>query len=252
MIYIFLGFIAGLLGAVTGLGGGIIIIPCLALLFHIGIHKAIGISLIAIAVNTSFSSISYAKKGLTDFTLGLFLEQSAVLGAISGALLSGYLNARWLEFIFSMVLLFAAFQMAFSLNIPLEEIKIRSLAPLYKIENTFLGQILSFFAGLFSGMLGIGGGIFKIPVMCLIMKVPVKVAVATSSFMIFITSVSSGWIFYLRKDLYLELAVLISLGVMFGSLTGSRIGLTIKSKWQSKLIALLLALAAIRMLSGIK
>ncbi len=252
MIFILLGFAAGLFGSLTGLGGGIIIIPILTIFFHIPIHKAIGVSLIAIVVNTSFSSVSYAKKGLTDFALGLFLEQSTVLGAISGAFLSGFLNAKILEFIFSIILFFAAFQMAFSSNISLAEIKIRNLSPLYKIENKTIGQLSSFLAGLFSGMLGVGGGIFKIPLMCLIMKVPVKVAVATSSFMIFITSASSAWVFYLRKDIYLELAVLISLGVMFGSLTGSHIGITIKAKWQSKLIALILTLAAIRMITGIK
>ncbi|OGF66853.1 MAG: hypothetical protein A2Y62_21850 [Candidatus Fischerbacteria bacterium RBG_13_37_8] len=254
MIFIVVGFFAGLLGAITGLGGGIIIVPVLTIFFHIPIHKAIGISLVAIVVNSSLASVSYARKGFTDIRLGLTMEQSTIFGAICGAFISGYFNAKILEFIFGIVLLFAAIQMVSSLGnvIAEREIKIRHLSPMYRVKHIPAGMILSFFAGCFAGMLGVGGGIFKIPIMCLLMGVPVKVAVATSSFMILLTGATGAWIFFIRGDVYLELAVLLSVGILAGSLLGSYIGIRMKSKWQSRLFAIVLIAAAIRMLTGIK
>jgi uncharacterized protein len=254
MIFLLTGFIAGLFGSITGLGGGIIIVPALTILFHIPIHKAIGISLVAIVVNSSIASTSYMRKGFVDLTLGLSLEQTSVIGAILGAVISGYVNAHMLEIIFGIVLLFAAIQMIspWGRSIAEKELKIWHLSPIYKIEHTTIGIILSFIGGCLAGMLGVGGGIFKIPIMCLIMKVPVKVAVATSAFMVMTTGMSSAWIFFLRGDMYLELVILVSAGILLGSFIGSQIGIRIKGTWQSALIALLLFLASIRMLIGLK
>lgn len=254
MIYLVIGFLAGFFGSITGLGGGIIIVPVLTILFHIPIHKAIGVSLVAIVVNSSFASSAYMRKGFTDLKLALSLEQSTVIGAIAGAVFSGFIAPKILGFIFGVVLLFASIQMLTPMGRHLAEkdLKIWHLNPIYRIEHTTIGVLSSFFAGCVSGMLGVGGGIFKIPIMCLIMKVPVKVAVATSSMMILITGTSSAWIYYLRGDIYLELVILVSAGVLMGSLLGSQIGVRIKATWQTYLIAALLILASLRMLIGIK
>jgi len=254
MIFLLTGFIAGLFGSITGLGGGIVIVPVLTIFFHIPIHKAIGISLIAIVVNSSLASASYMRKGFTDFKLALSLEQSTVIGAILGAILSGFIEAKILGYVLGIVLLFASFQMMTPVGryAATKELKIWHLSPIYRIEHPVIGIVLSFFGGCFAGMLGVGGGIFKIPIMCLIMKVPVKVAVATSSLMVLITGTSSAWIFYLRGDVYLELVLLLSSGILLGSIIGSQIGIRIKATWQYYLVAVLLMLGSLRMLIGIK
>lgn len=254
MIYLLVGLVAGLFGSMTGLGGGIIMVPVMTIFFNIPVHKAVGISLFAILVNSIISSVSYTKRGFTDFKLGLALEQSTLIGAITGALLAGIINGRVLEIIFAIVLIFASFQMMSPMRnlIAEQELRIRALAPIYRIKNIKFGVALSTIAGSIAGMLGVGGGIFKIPIMYLVMDVPVKVAVATSSFMIMLTSASSALIFFLRGDIYIELALLISLGIAVGSYIGSRIGIKLRSKWQARLVSFLLFIAGIRMLISLK
>lgn len=254
MIYLLVGLIAGLFGAMTGLGGGIIMVPVMTIFLDVPIHKAVGVSLFAILVNSSISSVSYAKKGFTDFKLGLALEHTTVVGAVVGALLAGIINGRVLEIIFAIVLLFASLQMMSPMRnlIAEQELRIRKLTPIYRVKKIKFGVALGTIAGCVAGMLGVGGGIFKIPIMYLVMDVPVKVAVATSSFMIMLTSAAGAWVFFLRGDIYIELALFISCGVALGSYVGSRIGIKLRGKWQTRLIASLLFIAALRMLISLE
>jgi uncharacterized membrane protein YfcA len=250
MLYLIVGLLAGMLGAMTGLGGGIIMVPVMTILFGVPIHKAVGISIFAIVVNSSIAAVSYTKKGYVDIKLGLALEQSTIIGAIIGALVSGLIDEKKLAFIMGVVLIFASFQMVSPLKrlIAEEDIKVRNLTPLYKIRNISIGIVLSVVAGCAAGMLGVGGGIFKIPIMYLIMDVPIKVAVGTSSFMIMLTSVASGWIFFLRGDIYIEIALFMAGGVALGSFIGSKVGIKLRGKWQTRIVALVLLMAAIKML----
>ncbi len=252
MIYLLVGLLAGLIGAMTGLGGGIIMVPVMTIIFHVPIHKAIGVSIFAIVVNSSIATLSYTKKGYVDIKLGFALGQSSIIGSIIGAMISGLLDEKVLGIIFGVILILASVQMISPLKDLMieQELKIRRLSPLYRIKNIKYGIALSAIGGWFAGMLGIGGGTFNVPVMYLIMDVPIKVAVATSAFIIMITSSGSAWIYFLRGDIFIELALFMAGGVALGSYVGSKIGLVIRNKWQTRLISLILFIAAIRMLFG--
>ena len=223
-----LGAGAGLLGALLGIGGGLLITPLLTLLFGIPIEQAIAASLVAIIASSSVAASYYVQERLSDIRLGMVLELATTLGAISGALAAGLLSRRWLTLIFSMFLLYAG-----------STLLRRALKPTpreedltgYQVRRLPLGMGISYLAGNISGLLGVGGGPVKVPMMYLLMGVPLKVATATSNFMIGVTAAASAFIYYLRGDVLVHITAPVVVGVFLGSLAGSRIFPRVPTRW---------------------
>lgn len=224
------GFAAGTLGSIVGLGGGILIIPVLAVYMGVPMHHAIGVSLMAvIATSTATSSVN-VERGVTDIRLGMTLELATTLGAIGAAVIAGYVHRTTLAILFTCFLLYTglsllkrAWQGRFQ--------KAESKIPPYDIHNYPAGMGAAFFAGGMSGLLGIGGGAVKVPVMYLFMRVPLRVATATSNFMIGVTASASAFIYWGRGDVVLSLAAPIIVGVFAGSLTGARLAPKLRTSY---------------------
>ncbi len=223
-----LGAGAGLLGALLGIGGGLLITPLLTLLFGIPIEQAIAASLVAIIASSSVAASYYVQERLSDIRLGMVLELATTLGAISGAFAAGLLSRRWLTLIFSLFLLYAG-----------STLLRRALKPTpreedltdYQVRRLPLGMGISYLAGNISGLLGVGGGPVKVPMMYLLMGVPLKVATATSNFMIGVTAAASAFIYYLRGDVLVHITAPVVVGVFLGSLAGSRIFPRVPTRW---------------------
>ncbi len=223
-----LGAGAGLLGSLLGIGGGLLISPFLILLFGVPIEQAIATSLVAIIATSSVAASFYVQEKLSDIRLGMVLELATTLGAVSGALTAGLLSRRWLTLIFSSFLLYAG-----------STLVRRALKPRpreedltdYQVRRLPLGMGISYLAGNISGLLGVGGGPVKVPMMYLLMGVPLKVATATSNFMIGVTAAASAFIYYLRGDVLVYPTAPVVVGVFVGSLAGSRIFPRVPTRW---------------------
>lgn len=225
-ILVVIGFFAGLLGALTGIGGGILLTPILALHFGIPIREAIGTSLVAVITTSAASSSVHLQRHTTDIRLGMTLELATALGAAVMAYLVGYFNRNVLEGLFAAFLLYSSITM-FSKggklrgeDVPLPQ---HGLIPPYEPQRYRLGLGASLVAGGLSGLLGIGGGPIKVPVMFIFMNVPLMVATATSNFMIGVTAAASAIVYYRRGDIMPELAAPLAVGVFLGSLLGARL-----------------------------
>ena len=227
------GFVAGVLGALTGIGGGVLLTPILALHFGIPIRKAIGTSLIAVITTSAASSSVHLQRHTTDIRLGMTLELATALGAAVMAYLVGYFNRNVLEG------LFAAFLLYSSITIlgkggkrkgENEGLPENGEIPPYQPQRYPLGLGASLVAGALSGLLGIGGGPIKVPVMFIFMNVPLVVATATSNFMIGVTATASAIVYYRRGDILPEIAAPLAVGVFLGSLLGARLAPRLHSK----------------------
>ena len=230
LILILLGLIAGTIGALGGIGGGIIITPMLALYFGIPMHHAIGVSLMAVIATSTATSSVYVERGISNIRLGMTLELATTTGAAIAAIVAAYVNRRTLAILFSLFLIYTAtafVRRAWSLRRQKHETTI----PEYEVRNYPLGLGASLLAGGFSGLLGIGGGPIKVPIMYLFMGVPLRVATATSNFMIGVTAATSALIYYGRGDIPLETAAPIVVGVFVGSLGGARLAPRVRSAY---------------------
>jgi uncharacterized membrane protein YfcA len=248
-LLVLLGFFAGLLGALTGIGGGVLLTPILALHFGIPIRQAIGTSLVAVITTSAASSSVHLQRHTTDIRLGMTLELATSFGAAVTAYLVSYFNRNVLEGLFAGFLLYS------SLNILLRRGKMADEAPPsgsngeiaippYEPKRYPLGLGLSLIAGGLSGLLGIGGGPIKVPVMYIFMDVPLMVATATSNFMIGVTAAASAIVYYRRGDILVNLAAPLAVGVFLGSLLGARVAPRIRTKYVIYLlVAIMLYLA---------
>jgi uncharacterized protein len=228
VLLVVFGFCAGLLGALTGIGGGVILTPILALHFGIPIRQAIGTSLVAVITTSAASSSVHLQRHTTDIRLGMTLELATALGAAVMAYLVGYFNRSVLEG------LFAAFLVYSSITILSKRGKVKSdeesapplngevTIPPYQPQRYPLGLGASLVAGALSGLLGIGGGPIKVPVMYIFMNVPLMVATATSNFMIGVTAAASAIVYYRRGDIEPQIAAPLAVGVFVGSVLGAR------------------------------
>src|SRR6202171_699109 len=195
-----LGFSAGIFGALAGLGGGIILIPVLAIYFGLPIHQAIGISLLSVIATSTATSSQYVENHVTDIRLGMTLELATTLGALIAALVAHHVNRRTLAILFVCFLAYSAASLVKKAWGSRQE-EHETTVPEYKVQNYPLGLGASLIAGGLSGLLGIGGGPIKVPVMYLFMKVPLRVATATSNFMIGVTAATSAYIYWGRGDI---------------------------------------------------
>jgi uncharacterized protein len=232
-----LGFFAGLLGAITGIGGGVLITPILALHFGIPIREAIGTSLVAVITTSAASSSVHLQRHTTDIRLGMTLELATAFGAGLMAYLVGYFNRNLLEGLFAAFLLYSSITLLSrrgrqkSDENPPPALNGEISIPPYEPQNYPLGLGASLIAGGFSGLLGIGGGPIKVPVMYIFMGVPLMVATATSNFMVGVTAAASATVYYRRGDILVEYAAPLAVGVFLGSLLGARLAPRIQTKY---------------------
>ena len=237
--WVFLSSIlAGLLGALTGLGGGVVIVPALTVLFGVDIHYAIGASLVSVIATSSGAAAAYVREGFSNVRIGMFLEIATTLGALVGAYLTAKVSTHGIGIIFGLVLLYSAYQ---SLRARHEDAAVKqpnALALRLRLQGAYpapagfteyvaqrvpAGFGLMFVAGTLSGLLGIGSGAVKVLAMDQAMKLPFKVSTTTSNFMIGVTAAASAGIYLSRGYIQPGLAMPVMLGVLLGSLTGSKI-----------------------------
>jgi uncharacterized protein len=233
----FLGSVAaGFLGALTGLGGGVVIVPLLVLLLGVDIHYAAGASLVSVIATSSGSAAAYVKEGYTNIRVGMFLESATTIGAITGAFLTSRLNPTVISTIFGSVLLYSAFLSFRGRHGHVDEgarpdplaarLRLDGSFPSptgsrdYRVHRVPLGFGLMLVAGVLSGLLGIGSGAFKVLAMDRAMRLPFKVATTTSNFMIGVTAAASAGVYLNRGYLDPGLAMPVMLGVLLGSVLG--------------------------------
>ncbi len=229
---------AGLLGALTGLGGGVVIVPLLTLGFHVDIHYAIGASLMSVIATSSGSAAAYVREGFSNVRIGMFLEIATTLGALLGAWLATITPTRGIAIVFGSILIFSAIisnrrrpepdpngpadPLATKLRLngtyPVDGVRQR-----YNVRRVPLGFGMMFGAGTLSGLLGIGSGAVKVLAMDEAMQMPFKVSTTTSNFMIGVTAAASAGIYLSRGYIDPALAMPVTLGVLAGSLIGARL-----------------------------
>jgi len=237
VLLVVLGFFAGMLGALTGIGGGVLLTPILALHFGIPIRQAIGTSLVAVITTSAASSSVHLQRHTTDIRLGMTLELATAFGAAVMAYLVGYFNRNLLEGLFAGFLLYSALTILVRRGKvkPDEDSPIAQngdfLIPPYEPQRYPLGLSASLVAGALSGLLGIGGGPIKVPVMYIFMNVPLMVATATSNFMVGVTAAASAIVYYRRGDILIQYAAPLAVGVFLGSLLGARLAPRIHTKY---------------------
>ncbi|HTS30518.1 MAG TPA: sulfite exporter TauE/SafE family protein [Bryobacteraceae bacterium] len=228
--------VAGFLGSLTGLGGGVVITPVLTLLLGVDLHYAMGASLVSVIATSSGAAAAYVKEGFSNIRVGMFLEIATTLGAVAGAHLTAVVPGSALAVIFGGVLLYSAWHsfqshtehLAASTDSIAARLRLDGSYPApegkvpYHVQRVKGGFSLMFGAGLLSGLLGIGSGAMKVIAMDQVMRIPFKVSTTTSNFMIGVTAAASAGI-YLRHG-YLEpgLAMPVMLGVLAGSIAGAR------------------------------
>ncbi|HEY1350581.1 MAG TPA: TSUP family transporter [Ktedonobacteraceae bacterium] len=239
---IFLGSLAaGLLGALVGLGGGILIVPLLTLVFRLPITFAIGASIVAVIATSSGAAAAYVHNRLPNMRVGMFLELATTIGAISGAFLVGLFAPGVLSLIFGVVLLVSAAPTLLKIGEELpqgvcndrwaDRLRLAGSYPdqhlghevSYQVTHTSLGFAMMYLAGLLSGLLGIGSGTFKVLALDTLMKLPLKVSTTTSNFMIGVTAAASAGIYFARSDIPPLVAAPVAVGVLIGALIGARL-----------------------------
>ena len=231
-------FLAGMLGSLTGLGGGVVIVPLLTLLFGVDIRYAIGASLVSVIATSSGAAAAYLQEGYSNMRVGMFLEIATTVGAVSGAFLGGYLRTSIIAIVFGVTLLYSAYTTTREganvvAGMPPDRIatalRLDGSYPTddgpksYHVRNVPWGFGLMYVAGVLSGLLGIGSGAVKVLAMDQAMKIPFKVSTTTSNFMIGVTAAASAGIYLRRGYIDPGLAMPVMLGVLAGALVGARI-----------------------------
>jgi uncharacterized protein len=239
LLVCFISVGAGFLGSLLGLGGGIIVIPALTLLLGIDIRYAIGASIISVIATSSGAAAAYVRERMANIRVATALEVATTSGALTGAFVAGWLAARWLYIIFGLVMGYSSLAMFRKHDRSAAE----NLRPApwsdylhfsssyydaalgqdvaYRVVGTRIGLALMYFAGLVSGLLGIGSGALKVPALDLAMHMPIKVSTATSNFMIGVTAAASAGVYFMRGDINPFIAAPVAIGVLIGTIFGS-------------------------------
>lgn len=238
-ILIFVGSLAaGFLGSLTGLGGGVVIVPLLTLAFGVDIRYAIGASLVSVIATSSGAAAAYVREGFSNIRVGMFLEIATTLGALGGAYLAVRLSTSWIAVIFGVVLAYSAYVSLRPPPNPAAAAKSGRIALWLRMDGTYPGSSglvayhvhnvpfgfgLMYVAGVLSGLLGIGSGAVKVLAMDQAMRLPFKVSTTTSNFMIGVTAAASAGIYLNRGYIDPGLAMPVMLGVLAGSMAGARL-----------------------------
>lgn len=256
-------YCAGLLGSLTGLGGGVVVIPLLTLVFGVDFHYAVGAALVASISTSSGSGSAYVKEGITNIRLGMFLEIATTIGAVCGATIAIFLNNNTIAVIYGLVLLLTAAmqqrrksdhdgvvgsEQARRLKLfgtwPQKDGTLKS----YQLKHVGGGFSVMYVAGVLSGILGIGSGVLKVIAMDGIMKVPFKVSTTTSNFMMGVTACASAVVYIQRGQIEPGIACPVMIGVLVGALTGARLLKTLNVKTLRQIFCIAIFLVAINMI----
>lgn len=231
-------FTAGFLGSLTGLGGGVVIVPLLTSVFEVDIRYAVGASLVSVIATSSGAASAYIKEGYTNLRLGMFLEVATTVGALAGALIATFVSVKALTVVLAIVLLYSAYlsqqpQLEHVDSEPPDPIvtrlKLNGTYPTpdgvmsYQVQSLPSGFSLMVVAGVLSGLLGIGSGAFKVLAMDQAMRLPFKVSTTTSNFMIGVTAAASAGVYLQRGYIDPGLSMPVMLGVLPGALLGAKV-----------------------------
>lgn len=255
-------FAAGLLGALTGLGGGMVIVPLLTLGFGVDFRYAVGASLVSVIATSSGAAAAYVREGYTNIRIGMFLEVATTIGAVLGAYLAGLISTSWLALLFGLMLLYSAWVASrprpdhiVSTPDPLAaRLRLDGSYPApdgeraYHVQRVPLGFSLMLGAGALSGLLGVGSGAVKVLAMDQAMCLPFKVSTTTSNFMIGVTAAASAGIYLARGYIEPGIAMPVMLGVLAGATLGAQILTRVRTRVLRALFALVLAGLALEMI----
>ncbi|MDX9759596.1 MAG: sulfite exporter TauE/SafE family protein [Bacteroidota bacterium] len=265
LLVVLSGAVTGVLGALLGIGGGIFLIPVLVMGFGLPMHEAVAASVVTIIATSSATAAVYVDKGISNIRLGMSLEVMTTIGAVLGGITAIYLPGEVLRKIFAVfLLLMAGLMWRKSRARDDARIHYNPSAAIsgeyydtaeqhtvrYSVRRLRASMLVSIVAGNLSGLLGIGGGLIKVPVMNMVSGVPMKAATATSNFMIGVTAVASAFIYFSHghvNPLYTAAAVL---GVLAGSQLGTRLGMRLRSRTIVGVFIVLILVVAVRMLVG--
>lgn len=254
---------AGFLGALTGLGGGVVLVPLLTIFFHVDLRYAIGASLVSVIATSSGSAAAYVKEGFSNIRIGMFLEIATTMGALLGAYLTAKVPANAIAIIFGVVLTYSAYVSRRLRPRTAVEEPPDPLATKLKMNGTFpdtsglrsynvyhvpTGFGVMFGAGALSGLLGIGSGALKVVAMDQAMKIPFKVSTTTSNFMIGVTAAASAGVYLSRGYIDPSLAMPVMLGVLLGSLMGTRVLVKTQTKFLRLVFSIVIVLLGVEML----
>jgi uncharacterized membrane protein YfcA len=256
-------FLAGFLGALTGLGGGVVVVPMLTLLFHVDIRYAIGASLVSVIATSSGAAAAYVREGYSNIRIGMFLETATTAGALAGAAIALHVRTSAIAIVFGLVLLYSAYlstkqreeHAAHLQSSPLaEKLRLSGTYPTsegvqpYAVTGVPGGYSLMFGAGVLSGLLGIGSGAVKVLAMDQAMKIPFKVSTTTSNFMIGVTAAASAGLYLARGYIAPGITMPVMLGVLAGSMLGAKFLVKAKVKSLRYLFAIVIVALGIEMI----
>ena len=263
-LFIWLGsLVAGFLGSLTGLGGGVVIIPLLTLVFGVDIRYAIGASLVSVIATSSGAAAAYVKEGYSNIRIGMFLEIATTFGALAGAFVAAKIPTTAIAVIFGIVLIYSAYLSSrprpdltnHDRPDPLAtRLKMDGSYPtpqgsqLYHVHSVPTGFSLMFIAGTLSGLLGIGSGAVKVLAMDQFMRIPFKVSTTTSNFMIGVTAAASAGVYLNRGYIDPGLAMPVMLGVLLGSLFGTHVLVSAKTQFLRVIFSIVIVVLAIEMI----
>jgi uncharacterized membrane protein YfcA len=255
---------AGLLGSLTGLGGGVVIVPLLVLAFGVDLRYAVGASIVAVIATSSGSAAAFLREGYTNTRIAMLLAVATTTGALAGAYIANYLPPRTIAIIFGLLLIWSAAS-AFNPPKPLppdalpdalgDKLKLHSTYPMddgttgeYAVHHVPGGFVLMFLAGCLSALLGIGSGAVKVLAMDRMMRIPFKVSTTTSNYMIGITAAASAAVYLHRGQISPTLVTPVSIGALVGSFLGARILPKAKVNWLRVIFAIAIGAAGLEMI----
>ncbi len=266
ILLILVAIIAGLIGSVFGVGGGIILVPLLVFIFNIPIRVAAGISIVSIIATSLMGSSVYLKNEITNVKIGAILQAAMSTGSIIGALISVYTSEEIISLAFSFMLFYASYMMIRSAQSSDKELNTsEGIASKLKLDGTFLdksegrivnygvknlvqGFFISILGGMIAGMLGVGGGLINVPVISMLMGAPIKVAIATSNFIIGITAVSGSIVYFIRGLVNPLIVAPVVIGIVMGAFIGANYMPKIRNITLKRLFSLYLIYTAVRLI----
>lgn len=256
------GFVTGILGALLGIGGGVFFIPYLVLFLNIPIHQAIATGIVSVIATSSAAASVNVERKFTNIRLGMVLEVATTIGAILGGFTANALSGAVLSKVFGALLVVVALLMIRRARGREEDeesgeregwIRGAYFDPAankdvtYSVQRLPVGLSISFIAGNVSGLLGIGGGVIKVPAMTLFCGVPMRAATATSNFMIGVTAVASAFIYYSHNQIHPVIASAAVIGVLLGSMVGTTVSARIRGRTIALIFTVVLLILAVQM-----
>jgi uncharacterized protein len=258
-----LSALAGFLGALTGLGGGVVVVPALTLALGVDMKYAIGASLVSVIATSSGAAAAYVREGFSNIRIGMFLEIATTVGAIVGALLAARVSTHALAIVFGLILLQAAYMSFKGLPESADHVPSDALATrlrlggdypvagspqTYGVQRVPAGFAMMFGAGALSGLLGIGSGAVKVIAMDRIMRIPFKVSTTTSNFMIGVTAAASAGLYLKHGYINPQVAMPVMLGVLAGALVGAKLLVHMRVKTLRVVFGVVILALAIEMI----